>query len=176
MQTTDRIKYAAAVQINILRTTLSFVRTHLLIPYLSSYIDTPVSMPGINTKKKPSPVPVKSSRSGRLFGRLYYIMSSMLIGSREILLFLLVVVACMSTDLLETARSTKPDMMIIAKLRRYRRWILKFLTPKEKTVLTRDNEYDTARPYGLLWDFIRTLNNRLFGVRFFLCINHEKTI
>lgn len=168
------IEKAAAYQINLIKHTMTFVKTNLLIPYISSYIDINETFLSFLNPVSDSRTPVKpiSKKEKRgLFTNLYYILSTIAVINKKLLIVLLVTFVGLSCISAKKHTADDYSMRIRSCIKHYSYWVLDFLSPLDKSVQNRSNEYDIERIKDFFAEINRTLNNNIFGVRFFLCTN-----
>ncbi|MFH1416479.1 MAG: hypothetical protein ABIH89_10395, partial [Elusimicrobiota bacterium] len=185
IQTLDysgKIEQAAAAHFDVFRCTVSFVKARILYPYLSAFIKAETLLDGAGRRKETTvnktvkPVPVRKKAGRGLFGHLYYVLSTVLMSNRELFFLLMVAVFTFGTTLIRKKAYDRDYMpgRILAGIMYYTSWILKFLTPWDRYLKSRVNEFDIARVKGFRGKGTRILNEA-FGMRvFFMSIEESK--
>ncbi|MFH1416156.1 MAG: hypothetical protein ABIH89_08765 [Elusimicrobiota bacterium] len=181
-QISETIETVAAIQFDMIECTVSFFKTKILFPYLTIFTESEeffreVKISSEEEKSNTKSVPVRKKAGRGLFGHLYYVLSAVLMTNRELFFLLMVAVFTFGTTLIRKKAYDRDCYMpgrIRAGIMYYTSWILKFLTPWDRYLKSRVNEFDIARVKGFRGKGTRILNE-VFGMRvFFMSIEESK--
>ncbi|MBN2407990.1 MAG: hypothetical protein JXJ19_09880 [Elusimicrobia bacterium] len=154
---------------DLIKSAAAFVRTYLLYPYMSCFVDAknlPVKSGPLKGDTKRQPV----KKENGIFRQLYMLLSMILVTNRTemIVLFMISMAAAfMPVRGISESGYADEDIPVYSF---YVSWILKFLSPLERFLDSLVNEYDMAHATGFTGEENRTLDIA-FKVRFFFGIN-----
>jgi hypothetical protein len=118
-----------------------------------------------NNKRKNTPVPAKKAKKSS-FEFLLFINTFLISNNGLLILFTMAFVSLCAIKKtwkqINTRSPRKPPDIVF-----YKNWILKFITPMEKCIQTRSEEYDINPLRVVLWEKSRTLNDNIRGAGFF---------
>lgn len=179
LQVTNTMEAAAKYQVNLIESSVSFIKARILKPYLSVLVNID-SIDGFMATPEGSSgplkaAPVREKRNNKLIQQIFFILSTVIITQKD-LVFLLIAVMALIASVSGSAICSKKDFIktrMDFRMGYYISWILKFLNPLEKYLMNRSNEYDIEHVIGFPGKRTRTLNC-MFGVRVFFMDNNKK--
>jgi hypothetical protein len=176
LQLSNKMDEAVSMQFDIIHGTISLLKTTLLYPYMSAFVEMENFMnktktaPNKNSqKKKANPVPGNNSAANNLFKQLYYILSTILIINHKMLLLMMFAAISMSFVLNKKHNEEFRISRLLSQIEFYRDWCLKFISPKEKYLKDLVKKFNIEDIVGVTGKETRTLKyNSEYG--FFLCV------
>jgi hypothetical protein len=107
------------------------------------------SIAAINTSKVPAPVKPLKNKKGRFSSILLFLLTSVIIIQDKSLIFMLLLAVIGFVKVFCDKNLIHDNRMLQARVKFYRWWSLKFLTPLQKCIINRADEYD-LNPMSLI--------------------------
>jgi hypothetical protein len=136
LQYHDKIETAATLQCSLVNQTVAFIKTKVIYPYLSAFIEIKnfaKDTPPVYPKKS---VPLKQRKPIKIFQQLYYILGAVLATNRMIFWFLLIMAVWIW---LGTKKKVSAE---VSHCSTWIRGVADFLTPRDKYLKYLINQYD----------------------------------
>jgi hypothetical protein len=124
------------------------------------------------------PVPVNNkTKNNDLIKTVFFNLSALMVSNNNILPFVLILFAgLLLLDVKKSFEKHSRGLLKPPDIVFYKNWILKFITPMEKCLHSRADEYDINPLNIVLWEITRTFySSRVQSAGFFYVFSHEFT-